>query len=268
MKRLYSYAPTKGCCASTPGARRHLCILVLALTQMSCDTPAEDRLDVFAAASLAEVIQAAADSFFVARSGGARTNAAASSVLARQIERGARADIFVSADTSWTAWLVERGIARDWRILPFGNRLVAVRTPAATAEGPISTFLSARRLALADPDHVPAGRYAKSLLECLGVWTEVEERVVPTLDVRAALAGVVSGSADVGIVYATDITERQRRTFDVHVTELPASCQPRIAYGILVPLSSGRPDLANSFADFLMDERNSLIWTTLGFHTN
>ncbi len=223
---------------------------------------------MFAAASLAEVTQAAADSFFVGRAGGARTNAAASSVLARQIERGANADVFVSADTAWTDWLVQRGIAREWGVLPFSNRLVAVHTLAAATEGPVSTiFLGARRLALADPDHVPAGRYAKSLLVCLGVWTELEERVVPTLDVRAALASVVSGSADVGIVYATDITDRQRRTFDVRVTELPASCQPRIAYGVLVPATSGRPDLAYSFVDFLMDEKNSLIWTAFGFHT-
>ncbi len=237
--------------------------------QSGCDTPVGDRLDIFAAASLAEVTLVLADSFMVGREGSVRTNAAASSVLARQIERGARADVFISADTAWTAWLVRNRMARAWRVLPFTNSLVAVHVDAVGTDGSVSELLlEARRFLLADPSHVPAGRYAQSLLECLGIWSTVVPRVVPAMDVRAALAGVVSGSADVAIVYATDVTARQRRTFGLYVTDLPESCQPEIVYGILVPLSARRPDLANSFVDYVTDDKHSLIWSSLGFRTN
>lgn len=165
---------------------------------------------VFAAASTAEAMTDIARRYEAA-GGEVRISFAASSTLARQIEYGAPADIFLSANRQWMDYLAERDlILSQSRKTILGNRLVLV-APAdsamklAIAPGfPLARALDGGRLAMGDPDHVPAGIYGRQALEKLGVWRQVGAAVARAADVRAALALVARGEARAAIVYATD----------------------------------------------------------------
>ena len=147
---------------------------------------------VFAAASTADVVSETAPR--------ATVSVAASSVLARQIARGALADVFVTADPVWIDWLVEEGVeVLDRRVVAQG-RLVVVGLRGNTAGGPFED-----RIAMGDPSHVPAGRYGRAALEAAGRWVDVAPRAVYTGDVRAALAAVETGAADRAVVYGSDV---------------------------------------------------------------
>ena len=172
---------------------------------------AEDRLTIFAAASLTDALRDV-DALYAKRSGASvRESFASSSALARQIEAGAPAQIFVSADTRWMGYLVRKGlIAAEAPLL--GNELALI-APADSTVGPRaidgridwSRLLGAEgRLALADPDQVPAGLYAREALKKLGAWKELEPRLARAEDVRGALVLVERGDAPLGIVYVTD----------------------------------------------------------------
>ena len=169
---------------------------------------------VFAAASLTNAMQDIGAAW--ARQGheAPRFSFAASSTLARQIEEGAPAGIFASADEKWMDYLASRNlIAADTRKDVLANRLVLVvpsNRPTEEKIGPgfdLAGLLGPTgRLALGDPSNVPAGIYAEQALKKLGVWSTVEQRLAPAQDVRAALFLVERGEAAAGIVYATDAT--------------------------------------------------------------
>ena len=153
---------------------------------------------VFAAASTGDVVRAAAPA-------GAVVSVAASSVLARQIARGAPAAVFVSADPEWVDWLAGQGLeALDRRVVAEGQLVVVGARGTRRAPSLEAALDGVGRVALADPAHVPAGRYARRALERAGLWGDVEARVVGAGDVRAALAAVETGAADRAVVYATD----------------------------------------------------------------
>jgi molybdate transport system substrate-binding protein len=181
---------------------------------------------------------------------------AASSVLAKQIESGAPADVFFSADSIWVAYLNSR--KRVSRVFyPVSNRLVWV------SNGPLEQVLgSSSRISLADPLHVPAGRYALTALSCLDRWEEVQDRVIPGLNVRAALATVENGYAGVGIVYATDIGANRE---NLAITPIPPDCQPRIRYAAALVSGARNPSQGQKFLDFMLQERGRQIWRTFGF---
>ena len=151
---------------------------------------------VFAAASTADV----ATDVLGER---AAVSVGATSTLARQIAAGAPADAFVAADPAWIDWLISEGVAvTDRRRVASGEVVVVARTGAP---GPLAGVLGgAGRVALADPSHVPAGRYARRALETAGMWEAVEPRAVFAADVRAALAAVETGAADRALVYRSD----------------------------------------------------------------
>ncbi len=156
---------------------------------------------VFAAASTTDVVEAV-----VARSphpDQIAVSVAASSVLARQIAAGAPADVFVSADSDWVDWLAAQGVSVGRRRVVASGRLVVAGPRSAQGEPALRG-----RIALADPSHVPAGRYARRALARLGRWAEVAPEAVYVADVRAALAAVQTGAADRAIVYASDVRER------------------------------------------------------------
>lgn len=189
---------------------------------------------VFAAASLANVL-GDLDKAFTARTGIRVTSSlAASSTLAKQIEAGAPAGVYFSADLQWMDYLQQRGLLRAGsRRDVVGNSLVLI-APASSALrvsiGPgfdLSRLLGDGRLAVADPDSVPAGIYARAALEKLGVWNSVAPRLVRAENVRAALAYVARGDAPLGIVYRTDaLVETHVRIVGV----FPADSHPPIVY--------------------------------------
>jgi molybdate transport system substrate-binding protein len=167
---------------------------------------------VFAAASLKTALDELLPALTQAAGVPVRASYAASSALARQIEAGAPADIYISADEDWMNYVAERHLIDDRsRVLLLGNRLVLIapagKKPALRiAPGfPLAAALGDDgRLAVADPTAVPAGKYARASLTTLGVWTQVEQRLAPAENVRAALRLVSTGEAPLGIVYGSD----------------------------------------------------------------
>ena len=184
--------------------------------------------------------------------GEATISYAASSALAKQIEEGAPADVFVSADLDWMAYLAERDLVQpDTEVELLGNRLALVApadSEAAAAIAPgfdLAGLLGDGRLAIANVDAVPAGRYGKAALEALGVWESVSE-LAQAENVRAALALVALGEAPLGIVYATDAAaEPAVRTVGV----FPEDTHPPIVYPAAATAEAG-PDAA-AFLAFL-----------------
>jgi len=173
----------------------------------------QDGLTVLAASSLTDLLTAHAEQFTADTGVGVRLSFAASSRLARQIEQGAPADVYVSADQAWMDHLIATGHVDAVRVHPIAaNRLVVVtRTDSDIAPFDIGrTSLvdilpPGARLAVGDPAHVPVGRYAAAALRHLGQWSEMEPRLAPADNTRAALALVARGAAPLGIVYASDV---------------------------------------------------------------
>lgn len=190
-------------------------LFAMLLVAAGAPSAAQDRapVRVFAAASLTEAMGDLADLWSAQGNPRPVLVFGASSALARQIERGAPADVFVSADLEWMDWLDDRRlVAAGTRRALAGNRLVLV-TPAAAPRvridpaqpGALVRMLGVEgRLAIADPAAVPAGRYARAALTSLGVWDALAPRTVNAENVRSALAFVERGDAAAGIVYATD----------------------------------------------------------------
>jgi molybdate transport system substrate-binding protein len=167
------------------------------------------------AASTAHVIEPLASAYSAAHELTIVCNAGASSTLARQIEEGAPAEIFISANVKWMDYLDERSLIQAAsRHDLLANRLAVVvpADAAASVLAPLTSLLSSdfQWLALGDPDHVPAGLYAKEALAAMGLWETVHERILPARDVRAALLLVERGEAELGIVYATDAASSGR----------------------------------------------------------
>ena len=173
--------------------------------------PPEAPVRVFAAASLTDVLKTIGDSYAAAGHPAPVLNFAASSELARQIEQGAEADIFISADEAWMDYLAERSLIDPaTRATLLTNTLVLIAPadkPVAVEIKPgmnLKAALKGGKLAIANPDSVPAGKYAKQALEHFGAWAGVEADTARAENVRAALRFVEQGEAAAGIVYATD----------------------------------------------------------------
>jgi molybdate transport system substrate-binding protein len=246
--------------------------MALALTMLvahpaPADTEAP-RVSVFAAASLADALQEAADLFTDRTGHEVSLSFAGSAALARQIMLGAPADLYLSADPAWTdaleaEGLVEPGGRRDL----FGNRLVLI---GHGADGPapvspegldLAAVLGDGRLAIGLVEAVPAGRYGKAALEQAGLWEVAETRLAQTDNVRAALALVASGAAPAGIVYATDARAEPR----VHViAEFTADSHPPIVYP-LADLAGADGPAENALFAFLASEDAAAIFEAHGF---
>lgn len=172
---------------------------------------------IFAAASTADALNAALASYQNSPGNAVRVSYASSGALARQIDHGAPAALYISADVSWMAWLDERDrLANHSRVSLFGNSLVLIAPKPDKKSGIKTIPLIARSvrenmwsrreqvMAIANPDHAPAGAYAKEALEALGLWETMSSTAVRTRDVRAALFLVERGEAGLGIVYRSD----------------------------------------------------------------
>ncbi len=225
-------------------------------------------LIVFAAASLTDVLQQVGDAYTKRSGVPVKFSFAASSALARQIESGARADAFLSADQEWMDYLQQRKLIKtETRSDLLANRLVLISPADSKASlklqrgAPLLAALGRRgRLVTADPDAVPAGKYAKTALGNLGLWSEVESRLVRADNVRVALMYVARGEAPLGIVYATDAAIEPRvRIVDV----FPQSSHPPITYPVAATTSAS-PE-TRSFLDFLRGDAARAIFTKASF---
>lgn len=218
---------------------------------------------VFAAASLTDALQELA-SFYERRTGHTIVfHFAASSLLARQIELGAPADLFLSADERTMDALARNGLVRSTtRVSALSNRLVVVVPQNGGKRIRSAHDLERVRLALGNPATVPAGIYAKMYLEKAGVWDRVAPQVYPTVDVRAALTAVVAEHADAAIVYRTDATISKR----VRIAyEVPRRHGPAISYAFAVLRDAEQPRAAAHFLGFLRSPYARRVFERHGF---
>lgn len=223
---------------------------------------------VLAAASMQEAMTVAADNWAARGHTRPVLSFAGSSALARQIKAGSPADLFLSADEAWMTNVEHAGlVARGTRANVAGNRLVLVapagrRTTLRIGKGmPIARTLGDARLAMANPDGVPAGKYGKAALIALGVWPSVSNKIARADNVRSALALVERGAAPLGIVYATDA--RVSKLVRV-VGIFPATSHPAIRYPI-ARLKSSRHKDAEPFRRFLLSAAGKAILARYGF---
>jgi len=221
---------------------------------------------VFAAASLTDSLKEIAAIYEKASGDKIIFNFGASSILARQIEEGAPADIFFSADEAQMDRLAKQGLINPaTRKDRLGNSLVVVvpnDSPLLINSASDLTNAGLKRIALADPRAVPAGVYAKAWLEKLRLWPAVEPRVIPTENVRAALAAVASGNVDAGVVYKTDAAISKRVKI---ACEVPRADGPDIRYPMALVAGSPKPAAAKKFLDYLASEEAGQIFVRYGF---
>ncbi|MGG5888704.1 molybdate ABC transporter substrate-binding protein [Falsiroseomonas sp. HC035] len=229
---------------------------------------AQQPVTVFAAASLTDALRALARDWAAEGHSPPRLSFAASSALARQIEQGAGADLFLSADEPWMDYLQARDLIRpESRVSPVGNALVLV-APTTPARPPVTPARNTDLLALAaggriatgDPAHVPAGRYARAALEWMGQWQAVSPRLARADNVRSALLLVERGEAPLGIVYATDAAASTGVTV---LGSFPAESHPPITYPFALTRRAGAE--ATTLLAFLAGPEAAATWQRFGF---
>lgn len=246
--------------------RRLTSLASLVLVAMASGTSKAATVTVFAAASLTESLKEIAAAYERRTGDKIVFNLGASSFLARQIEEGAPADIFFSADDAKMDGLEKKGlIVQGTRQSRLSNLLVIVvaKDKGAAIENPKDLATTkVKRLALAEPRTVPAGIYAKEYLQKQDLWKAVERKVIPTENVRAALAAVEGGNAEAGIVYKTDaaISRKVKIAYEV-----PPGDNPPINYPMALVKESKQIDAAKSFLKHLDSEEAGRVFEKFGF---
>jgi molybdate transport system substrate-binding protein len=232
----------------------------------------EGRADVvvFAAASTTNAVTEIGKLYAHRNLGRVTPSFASSSTLAKQIESGAPADVYISANKKWMDFLDEKNlIDRKNRLDLLGNRLVLIAPAGSVLKNidvtpgfSVASFLGDDgRLAMGDPDHVPAGMYGKKALENLGSWNPVKNRLAPMKDVRAALVLVERSEAPLGLVYATDAAISKKVRV---VGTFPEESHPPIVYPVAA-VAGGRAEAARHFIDFLKSTESRAVFEKYGF---
>jgi molybdate transport system substrate-binding protein len=245
-----------------------LMLLVMQVTgcgqsDASTDT-APKTVVIFAAASTTNVIEQIGRMYEQQTGVKVQCSFASSSTLARQIEQGAQADVYLSANNKWMDYLQEKDLIRtDMRVALLGNRIVLIAPMSANLKmwgdiKPLSSFTD--KLAMGDPDHVPAGIYGKEALTKLGFWDKIASQVVPAKDVRSALLLVETGEAPLGIVYATDAAASSKVGV---VYTLPESSHKPVRYPLALLKNAGME--AAAFAAYLQSDEAASVFRKAGF---
>jgi molybdate transport system substrate-binding protein len=228
--------------------------------------PVEKPITVSAAVSLTDALIAVAEGYAGLGRGQVRFNFGASNTLARQIVNGAPADLFISADEAQMEVVAAAGLVKEGSRADLLRNQLAIVVPSDRPR----TFKSVReivepafkRIAIGDPEAVPAGVYAKRYLEKEGLWSTLLPRIVPAVSVRAALAAVESGAADAAIFYRTDARIAQRATV---AWTVPATEGPRIVYPAAIMKATAAPDEARRFLDYLLGAAAARVFERFGF---
>ncbi|WP_416407645.1 molybdate ABC transporter substrate-binding protein [Agrobacterium rosae] len=241
---------------------------VVATIGLSAPAFAQDKVTVFAAASMKNALDAANAEWAKETSNEATVSYAASSALAKQIEAGAPADLFISADLAWMDYVAGKKLIKDdTRTNLLGNRLVLVApadraTPVEIKQGfDLAKLMGDGKLAMGAVDSVPAGKYGKSALEKLGVWSSVEGKVAGAESVRAALVLVSRGEAPYGIVYQTDAAADQGVKI---VGTFPQDSHDPIIYPVAI-LSESKSPAAAAYLEFLKSAKAAPFFEKQGF---
>jgi molybdate transport system substrate-binding protein len=227
---------------------------------------AQANLTVFAASSLTDSMKTIADAYRAKTGVKVSLSFGGSNTLAQQIDQGAPADLFLSADSDWMDFLAKNNrIQTGTRRNLLGNRLVLVGGPQfkpliIAPRFDLSGALGPGKLALADPNSVPAGKYGKAALTALGVWDSVANKLAPAENVRVALEYVARGEAPYGIVYETDA----KAASQVHIiAAFPENTHPAIVYP--VALTKTAAPAAKDFLAYLSGPAAKAIFEKAGF---
>jgi molybdate transport system substrate-binding protein len=242
-------------------------LLVACILLVGVDTRAsEPILRVSAAASLADVLAEINPAFSKTSGSKVQLNLGASSTLARQIEQGAPADVFFSADRAKMDGLAAKGlVVNETREDQLSNALVVVVPNDSAAQFKSIQDLTAKnvgRIATGDPKAVPVGIYARSYFEKAGIWKDLEPKIVATENVRGALAAVESGNVDAGIVYKTDAAISRKVKVAL---EIPSMEDLKIVYPMAILKSSTQPKLAAQYLEFLDTPASKTVFEKFGF---
>jgi molybdate transport system substrate-binding protein len=229
---------------------------------------AQENITVFAAASLKNALDNVNAAWQAEAGKSATISYAASSALAKQIEEGAPADLFLSADVDWMAYLSEKNLTKqDTETKLLGNRIVLIAPADSSAKTEITPnfdlagLLGDGRLAMANVDFVPAGKYGKAALKKLGVWASVEGKVAQAENARAALALVSTGEAPLGIVYRTDAAADKKVKI---VGTFPEDSHPPIVY-LVAETAAARSADAAAFLKYLQTAKAKELFEAQGF---
>lgn len=244
-------------------------VIILWIGSFSTALSASDTVTVFAAASTTNAVTEIGGIFSKHTHVSVRPSFASSSTLAKQIENGAPADIYISANVKWMNYLEQKQIIETGsRIDLLSNRIVLI-VPADSNVNRVQiapgfdllSIVGDSRLSMGDPDHVPAGIYGKQALRRLGVWDPVERHVARSKDVRAALALVERGEAPIGLVYATDaaITEKVKV-----VATFPQTSHPPIIYPVAL-VAGRRSPATDRFMALLRSPEARTVFEKYGF---
>jgi len=240
-------------------------VLVVACGGQGSSDDVGDEVRIMAAASLRQVVSELSDSYKVADDVAFSMNFASSGTLARQIEYGAEADIFLSANPKWAHYIQQKGMTVGDPKVIAGNLLVII----ARQDLQLDTLLfddhlgdllqSVSRMAMGDPDHVPAGMYSREALKSLGIYDSIKSKIIHTKDVRSTLRLVQLGEVDIGLVYRTDAI----LTEEVKILALvPQQYYAPVKYiGVLL---SDRTS-ARQFFNFMSTKDASVTWKKYGF---
>ena len=247
---------------------RVLAIVCLVLGIAAAPLAAAETLTVFAAASLKNALDDVDAAFAKAGGGKVVASYAASSTLVRQIEQGAPADVFISADADWMDYARDKRLIRDdTRVDLLGNRLVLIAPKtSALAEvtiGPsfdLAALAGDGRIVTGDMRAVPVGRYARAALEKLGAWRTAEPKMAMAENVRAALALVARGEAPLGIVYETDARVEPNVKI---IGRFPEDSHPPIVYPVAATVTA-KPDVGRYLA-FLRSAEAKAAFERHGF---
>ena len=245
-----------------------LAAVTATLTSVSPRQVSAEDISLLVAASLTDAVTEIIDLYLRQSNDHILVSFANSSALAKQIENEAPADIFISANLGWMDYLIHNGlIKRASRRDALGNKLVLI-TPVESEIDfeikpyfPLAKMLGDGRLAIADPDFVPAGQYAAAALKWLDVWSEVASRLAPGSDVRNTLSLVERGETQLGIVYQTDVIGSKKVRI---VDYFPTESHPPIIYSFGIISDHDSPAVL-SFYDFLTDEEAMEIFKIYGF---
>lgn len=236
---------------------------------LATQAQAADKVTVFAAASLTNAMQDIAAQYQKEKGVQVVSSFASSSTLARQIEQGAPADLFISADQQWMDYSISKQqIVENTRYTLLGNELVLVAAKASKIDNveiddktQWTKLLGDSRLAVGDPDHVPAGIYAKEALQKLGAWSTLEPKLARASDVRGALALVEREEAPLGIVYGSDAIASKKVKV---VGTFPASSHKPVEYPMAIVKDHEKPEV-RAFYDYLKTPAASAIFKQYGF---
>ena len=241
------------------------CLLV---ASMVAPVRANEGSYVFAAASTTEALQEAADVFEQQTGHDIKISFAGSSTLAKQIEAGAPVGLFLSANENWVDYLVRKGVIEQNAVAKYlTNQLVVIanaedmQIPASLKIEALADLAEGQKLSVADPDHVPAGIYAKEALMFLGIWDQVRSKLVRQSNVKGALVLVSRQEAALGIVYRTDALSEPKVRIVAH---FPAKSHAPITY-VLARVGAEASTAVRQFEAFLKSDKGVAIFEKYGF---